>query len=590
MKKPSNKWLYVGIITVLCLTILSILYTAFSYYNTQKHALKIGQSQLAIINNSTIKILQLELEAYSLALENCATDIQNGGHGTVQNQLPKEVPAAKGIYQIQPNDQFNKGWQFQKHKMLDAATAPDYLKNDPLYLDALQGKITKNGQAYFYKNTSYLNLYYPIFKDSQIQSLIVLPIDLEKVYQNNFQQNEQLNGYSMVKDQDMEIIMHPSTQQIGLSVVKDRKREFPDLDYSDLKRLEKDQLTHQSGTLSYYSYWWTENTPKKVLKMTAYRWITIGDAKWIVASVSDFNERNGTVLQKSLITLALLTILLIVIILLAITIRNYARHNHIYLENIRLKERQASLKEKHSLEKNLLQESKLETIGLLTTSIVHDMNNFLTPMIGNLQLLIDEHKDNELLVADLNEVYHAAEKGQQLSTNVLRFSRVSNNQKKTFSINAVINEALDTMSILIPKYTSLTRDLQTDGLCYIEKDDLQIILYNLITNAYQARSKGNVIHVTTYSADKQQRARFEKHSLGYQHKNILVIEVRDHGPGIPKEIGDKIFTPFFTTKPTDGGTGLGLFIVSSIIKKNDWLLEVESSTDGTLFRIALPIN
>ncbi|MGO3602647.1 MAG: ATP-binding protein [Enterococcus malodoratus] len=190
----------------------------------------------------------------------------------------------------------------------------------------------------------------------------------------------------------------------------------------------------------------------------------------------------------------------------------------------------------------------------------------------------------------MNEVYHAAEKGQQLSTNVLRFSRVSNTQKKTFSINAVINEALDTMSILIPKYTSLTRDLQTDGLCYIEKDDLQIILYNLITNAYQARSKGNVIHVTTYSADMQQRARFEKHSLGYQHKNILVIEVRDHGPGIPKEIGDKIFTPFFTTKPTDGGTGLGLFIVSSIIKKNDWLLEVESSTDGTLFRIALPIN
>lgn len=585
MKKPSNKWLYIGIITVLCLNSLGILYTAFSYYNTQKHALKMGQSQLTTINNSAVKILQLELSSYTLTLENHALDILNGDSNEVQQQVTTELSAAEGIYQIQPNNQFIKGRNFQRQSITETTSLPEYLEADPLYSEALKGKIPKNGEAYFYKNKSYLNLYLTMFNASQFQSLIILPINLEKIYQANFQRNKQLNGYSMVKDQNMEIIMHPSSKQIGLSVVQDRKKKFPNLDYSDLKRLEKDQLTHQSGTLNYYSYWWTDNTPKKVLKMTAYRWITIGNAKWIIASVSDFNERNGTVLQETLIILALLTILLIVILLLGFNMHNYAKRNQIYLENIRLKERQAALKEKHSLEKNLLQESKLETVGLLTTTIVHDMNNFLTPMIGNLQLLIEEHKDNELLVADLNEVYHAAEMGQQLSSNVLRFSRVNSTQKKTLSIIKVIEEALNTMTILIPKNVSLTSDFQMDGVCYMEKDDLQIILYNLITNAYQACDKEAVIQVRTYAADKSQ-----KKKLNYQEKNVLVLEIRDNGPGIPKEIEDKIFTPFFTTKPTDSGTGLGLFIVSSIIKKNDWVLEVESSTIGTVFQIALPIN
>ncbi len=56
--------------------------------------------------------------------------------------------------------------------------------------------------------------------------------------------------------------------------------------------------TNEKGTLSYNSYWWTEEDPKKVLKISAYEWITVGDARWIVASSSDFYERNGLALQK----------------------------------------------------------------------------------------------------------------------------------------------------------------------------------------------------------------------------------------------------------------------------------------------------
>ena len=82
-----------------------------------------------------------------------------------------------------------------------------------------------------------------------------------------------------------------------------------------------------------------------------------------------------SLLQDNLILIGLLGLLFVIMILLTVLIKNYMKRNQAYVENQALKERQRLLKEKHEIE-NILQESKLETIGLLTTSIVHDLNNF----------------------------------------------------------------------------------------------------------------------------------------------------------------------------------------------------------------------
>lgn len=600
MDKPSNKWLSISLISILCLTIIGIVVTATTYRSTQKHALKMGTDQLIKINDYAINILTLEIEAYSLSLEDYAsnvffddTPLELSKTEQIENSLSNKSAAITGLYLLDLQGNLLDGRGFENQAFTPQAEMPALIKKDSYFSQALKGQVEQNGDSYFEDGHAYLNLYRMI-KNSQNQpvALLILPLNLEQLYHSTLDPDDQFSGYTMIKNQDMKVVMHPSSEQISWSIVEDRQKKYPNLDYSDLERLEKTQLANNNGTMSYYSYWWDKKDPAqaRVLKLTAYRWITIGKAKWIVATNSDFYEQNGMAIQESLIILGLLCILLATILLLTFSLRSYARRNESYLENLRLLERQKLMNERHSLEKSMLQESKLETIGLLTTSIVHDMNNFLTPMIGNLELMIEEHQQNQELVDDLQEVYHAAERGQKLSSNVLRFSKLSSNNKETVNITAAVAEAIETMRILIPKKVKLTFEQQATGYSYFEKEELQVILYNLLTNAYQSRKANTAINVLVKRADEQECQQFQKHSLAYSTKAFALIQITDNGPGIPKKIEDKIFTPFFTTKSASGGTGLGLFIVSSIIKKNDWLLSVTSSDVGTSFVIGIPLT
>lgn len=600
MDKPSNKWLSIILTSILCLTIIGIVVTATTYRSTQKHALKMGTDQLIKINDFAINILTLKIESYSLSLEDYASNIifddtplKLSNTEQIENSLSNKSDAVTGLYLLDLQGNFLDGKSFKKQAFTHEDKLPTFIKNDRYFPQALKGQVKQSGDSYFEAGRAYLNLYRMI-KNSQNQpvALLIFPLNLNHLYLSTLDPDDQFNGYTMIKNHDMKVVMHPSSEQVSWSIVEDRKKKYPNLDYSDLERLEKKQLANANGTMSYYSYWWDKKNParSRVLKLTAYRWITIGKAKWIVATNSDFYEQNGVAIQESLIILGLLCILLATILLLAFSLRNYSRRNQNYLENLRLLERQKLINERHSLEKSMLQESKLETIGLLTTSIVHDMNNFLTPMIGNLELMIEEHQNNPELVNDLQEVYRAAERGQNLSTNVLRFSKLASNTKETVNITSAVSEAITTMRILIPKKVRLDFQQQPTGNSYFEKEELQVILYNLLTNAYQARKANTVINVLVKRADEQECQQFQKHSLAYSTKDFALIQINDNGPGIPKEIEDKIFTPFFTTKTASGGTGLGLFIVSSIIKKNDWLLSVTSSDAGTSFVIGIPLT
>lgn len=594
MNKPSNKTLYAGIASVVLLTIVGVVFTLTSYQATQKHALNLAMKQLENINQSAIKITTLEIQSYQLSLDSYATQISltQPSESTILTDTAITLPesneksqAVQGIYLLS-----SEGVLLASKKLgPDDTTVENFYEQDSFFAQAKAEGKKQTGDTYFDNDQSFLNLYCPVTLSNQQQGLLILPLNMEKLYLSELNTTSNLSGYTMVKDKNMEVVMHPSTDQVSLSIVEDRKEREPNLDFTDLERLEKEQSTNQKGTLIYYSYWWTEENPKRVQKIAAYEWVDLGNAHLIFASNADLYERNGLLLQDSIITVGLLIILLVVLILLSFSIKNFLKKNQTYLENQRLKERQQMLQEKHDLEKNMLQESKLETIGLLTTSIVHDMNNFLTPMIGNLQLLIDEHQDNSLLKEDLQEVYHAAEKGQQLSSNVLRFSKVSSLKKNSLHVTQVIEEAIATIKPLIPKSISLVISLSSAGISTFEKDDLQVIVYNLITNAYQAKIDGT-IKITTYRAAPPIHTLFDEVPYTQQDKEVAIIEIADNGPGIPKKIQDRIFTPFFTTKTSSGGTGLGLFTVASIIKKNDWLIRMHSTSKGTVFRIGIPLD
>lgn len=592
MKPPSKFWLYLSVVATLFITLSGLIFTFTSYKSAQRQAETVGLRQLETVNQAAIKLISRSIESYHMALANYADDHLEGA-ALADLQRPLTLPvinsannAMVGLFLIDQQGQIIAQNTATAVNKPEDPPVQELLFKDPSLDKVLAGRQVQNGQVYFDGKQAYLNVYQSLTLDDK-EAILVMPLNLQRMYHHEFTTDRNVSGYTMVKNAEMRIVMHPSDEQIGFSIVESRKKEFPELDFTDLERLEQEQIDNEEGTSVYYSYWWNEETLQKVLKLAAYQWITIGDSRLIVASNADFLEQSGLFLQDNLILIGLLGLLFVIMILLTVLIKNYMKRNQAYVENQALKERQRLLKEKHEIEKNILQESKLETIGLLTTSIVHDLNNFLTPMIGHLQLLIEENQHDEVLIEDLQEVCKAAEKGKDLSSNVLRFSKLESADKTVQSIAATLTEAIDTMRALLPKAFSLTYDIQEVGCAVYEKIDLQVIIYNLLMNVYQANADCSIrlSRTSTESATFL----FRKQAFSAQQEFAL-IEIADNGPGIPEAIQEKIFTRFFTTKSATGGTGLGLFTVSSIVEKNDWLIDVTSTPKGTTFYIGIPLT
>lgn len=595
IKKTSTRKMNVLLIGVILMTLVGILITTISYHNIQQEALKMGKLQLEQVNEVSTKLIAAEVENSARSLDGFVTDTINEKE---QLALPdnekslaelfKHNEAFAGILLFDANGKEIVA-EFPEDRSGPAAELREKVPTDPFFASALKGQVAQNGEAYFINHDSFINLYQPIYNhQAKIRGLAVIPLNLEELFITKIQPADTSRRYPLMKNEAMEVVMHPAKEQIGLNIISGRKQEFPELDYSDLQELDEYQKTHNSGSLSYHSYWWNQEDLSSVLKINAFRWVDIGEARFVVANTSDFYEDNGWILQDTLINLGIVVILLVVASLLVLLFRNYAKQNQVRSENWRLKERQILEAEKHELEKTLLQESKMETIGLVTTGIVHDMNNFLTPLIGNIELLMEERQNDPELLGELEEMREAAKKGQQLSSRVLNFSKENDQVKKIQSLDQAVTEAVKTMQILIPKSVTIESQVTLATKAAFQQDEVQVLLYNLITNAYQARSDAT-IKVTVTEPDEKMQQIANDHSLIYQDKPLAMIQVTDNGPGIHPEIEDKIFTPFFTTKNNEGGTGMGLFNVASIIKKNDWLIDVESSDNGTTFSIGIPI-
>lgn len=594
MKKLTKK-MNALFITVMVITFLGIIITALSYHNIQQEALKMGKTQLEQVNEVSTKLIVAEVASSANDLDSFIIDtvdaivpLQLPQQNDLLSQFFKRNSAFAGIFLFDKT-----GQELEHHFASEDATVnnelADKVKQDPFFSNALKGQVTQNGKAYFINHNSFFNLYHPIYNaKKESVGLVVVPLNLEQLFLAKIQPTDTDQRYPLMKNEKMEVVMHPAKEQVGLNIITGRQKKFPNLDYTDLERLDRYQKQHEKGSLSYHSYWWNESNLTSVLKLNAFQWVKIGEERFVIANTSDFYQDNGWILHDLLINLGLVVILLMVASLLVLMARLNARQQQVANENQRLKDKRQLESEKHQLEKRLLQESKMETIGLVTTGIVHDMNNFLTPLLGNIELLMTEYKDDPELFEDLKDMHFAAKKGQQLSQRILHFSKEQDQIKKVQSLTVAVTEAIAVMKILIPRSVTIKADIELAADALFQQDDVQVLLYNLITNAYQARADATItVSLTTPSAAMQEK--IANQAIIYQNKNLAMIQVSDNGPGIDQSIQDQIFTPFLTTRKEEGGTGLGLFVVSSIIKRNSWLLEVTSSPAGTCFSLIIPI-
>lgn len=241
------------------------------------------------------------------------------------------------------------------------------------------------------------------------------------------------------------------------------------------------------------------------------------------------------------------------------------------------------------IENQLQQSQRLETLGLLVGGIAHDLNNMLAPIITSVSLLRERAtcvEDGELL--DILNI--SAHDGADLVRQLLAFARGGSEQRSETAIDALIGSVRKLLQRAMPANVTIQASLNNE-LWPVLADPTQLrqVLLNLCMNARDAMPEGGTIEISARDVEIGPAATSIQGEV--EPGPYVRISVADTGTGIPPEIIQKIFTPFFTTKQAGKGTGLGLANVAGIVKSHGGFLDLESTPGlGTTFHIHLPAS
>jgi len=226
------------------------------------------------------------------------------------------------------------------------------------------------------------------------------------------------------------------------------------------------------------------------------------------------------------------------------------------------------------LYKQLIQSEKLAAVGMLASNIAHEINNPLGGVLAYSQILKKEVSEQSQVYSDLDEIEKACIRGKNIISNLLDFSRDSSNDGKLpVPIKKIVGDTLPLLNICLKSHKLNVTIDDDDVMVLCNIGELQQVVFNLITNAVHASPQGGDISIKVNTS-----------------KDGAELLISDRGCGIPQDVISKVFEPFFTTKEKGKGTGLGLFVCHSIIKKHGGDITVKSVIgEGTEFKINLPV-
>jgi len=223
---------------------------------------------------------------------------------------------------------------------------------------------------------------------------------------------------------------------------------------------------------------------------------------------------------------------------------------------------------------------KMEAVGLLASGVAHDFNNVLTTILGNVHLARLDAPESGAFVEELEQIEIAAKRARHLVGQILAFARRQPGKAETLKVGELMSEVIRLIRASTQPNIELECDVEDDSLSvHADTTRLHQVLMNLCSNAAEAigTSGGKITlkaHRLAETGDDQKK---------------LAISVIDNGPGIPANIQEEIFTPFFTTKRAGKGTGLGLSVVASLINEMDGEISITSDTGkGCQFKIVMP--
>ncbi len=248
------------------------------------------------------------------------------------------------------------------------------------------------------------------------------------------------------------------------------------------------------------------------------------------------------------------------------------RQNHVKLE----------------LEQRLGQTEKLATIGQLAAEIAHEVGTPLNVISARAKATAKRAGEFEVVTKNAEIIAEQTARITRIIQRLLDYTRrrVGTPGHEKVNLNDLASTTMELLSGQMAAAKVKTKVVRAEGSATVEgdADRLQQVLINLMLNAMQAMPEGGNLTVTTSQLSRTRPGLSEGRA-----QQFMQVEVADTGMGIPSEIRDKIFEPFYTTKRGAGGTGLGLAVCSGIVKEHDGWIEVEDGpSGGTVFRVLLP--
>ncbi|MDQ2080112.1 PAS domain S-box protein [Xanthobacteraceae bacterium Astr-EGSB] len=231
---------------------------------------------------------------------------------------------------------------------------------------------------------------------------------------------------------------------------------------------------------------------------------------------------------------------------------------------------------------------KMEAIGQLTGGVAHDFNNMLTVISGTIEILAEGVADRPRLAAVARLIDQAAERGAELTRQLLAFARRQPLEPRDTDINELVAETAQllrpTLGAQVQVETTLQRELWP---VTIDPGQLSNALVNLAVNARDAMPTGGQLLLATRNIENCDFGPFGRDDLATGP--YVVIEVTDTGTGMTDAVRDKVFEPFFTTKEAGKGTGLGLSMVYGFIRQSGGHVHIDTAEGrGTTIRLYLP--
>lgn len=470
-----------------------------------------------------------------------------------------------------------------------------YGSESPVFIKTYKMNLLENGVIFSERLDEEQQLYFAFSKTTASGMRVEIGVSVRKYYDAIISNiHIGTNGYIVVKTSDGTIVMHPADEQWGMDVIQGREQFYNVKQLDSLEEMTKKQLAGETGVAEYDSYWWSNENLPMVRKISAYTPAYVGDDFLVVSAVIDFDEVFDPIVGGfTKIGMIFFAVFLIILCFLGMFTYLAFQKKKNQEEIAYLRDLNQVLEKTRQSEEAITHQQRLQIMGTMTGGIAHEFNNMLTPIMGYADMLLQMFPEDSEEYDYVHEIFDASMRAKDVIQQIASLSRKNMETVFTFiSVKKLLSRTMKMVHSVCPVnvHISLEEEFRKEGFLGNETQMKQVML-NLCVNAFHAMGKKTDGRLSVSGAVEKRGDIEQRHKtmLANEWDSYICIRISDNGCGMSQEVMDQIFTPFFTTKQTGRGTGLGLSVAEQIIHSHKGYLCVTSRLwEGSTFYIYLP--